>query len=529
MGNQNGTQKGRDMIELYKEDQLYLAIMHNDIPMIKSLKNKGFILSEHIVTVLTCPVGGAAKFGEYTMAWYGHIEAVRKIKGQKLIDVLKGLSKELGRQMYYSSAYSWEYKKSFYEPELFSCVLDCFDNRKIPKKKIWEGIMERDSAELAAIAAEHGWLKMPKRRDELIQYAGDNNKTECLAWLLDFKEKTADLAKEREMAEKRLMRELNANPDSVTELKKRFGFEKREDGTIIITSCKRGLGSSTEVIVPEKIGKDTVTAIGDYAFSSFASRLSKKCEGFRCQITEIKLPDTIKAIGKCAFEHCTSLKKINIPDGIEVINERTFSSCSKLEELHLPDSVKRIKDSAFNYCKALVKIALPHSLEQICGGTFAACTSLEEIELPKDLKMLGRYAFNSCVSLKEIEIPEGVEALYFYCFNHCSSMEKVVLHKGLKRIERFVFENCKSLKEIVIPEGVEEIGICSFAHCDSLERIYLPRSLKKLSNASVKDSPPLTVFHNSPRVTVLAYNGSYAEKYCKRNDIPYEIREEEND
>ena len=33
------------MIELYKEDPLYLAIMHNDIPKIEILKKKGFTLS----------------------------------------------------------------------------------------------------------------------------------------------------------------------------------------------------------------------------------------------------------------------------------------------------------------------------------------------------------------------------------------------------------------------------------------------------------------------------------------------------
>ncbi len=46
------------------------------------------------------------------------------------------------------------------------------------------------------------------------------------AWLLEFKNRIADFAAERDRAEKRMMRELNANPNSVTELKKIWGYEK---------------------------------------------------------------------------------------------------------------------------------------------------------------------------------------------------------------------------------------------------------------------------------------------------------------
>lgn len=60
--------------------------------------------------------------------------------------------------MYYSGAYKWEWKKALYSPEMFSCVLDCFDNRRIPKKTVWQTIIDNDRAELTAIAAEHGWL-----------------------------------------------------------------------------------------------------------------------------------------------------------------------------------------------------------------------------------------------------------------------------------------------------------------------------------------------------------------------------------
>ena len=517
------------MLELYQNDPLYLAIMKNDKSEINKLKEKGIVLSEHIRYMLTHAVGSLAVANEYTYAWFGHIAAIDDMNGERLIAVLRNLREAVGEPMYYSGSYSWEWGKRLYTPEMFSCVLDCFDNRKIPKKWVWQKIIDNDQSQLAAIAAEHGWLKMPKKRDELIQYASDNNKTECLAWLLDFKNRTANLAEEQEKAEKKLMRELNANPDSVTELKKLWGFQKQENGNLIITGCKKSAGDRTEITVPEKIGKDTVTAIGEFAFSSFASRLTQQCKAFRRKITKINLPKTIKSIGKCAFKDCPSLEEINIPEGIEVINERTFCYCTSLKELHLPDSVKVIEGSAVCYCPKLVTLSLPRAMEKISEGAFSSCSSLEELKLPKSVKEIERYTFNGCTSLKEIEIPEGVEVLGTYSFNNCRSLEKAVLNRGLKKIEKYVFENCKSLREIIIPEGVEEIGSCSFAGCESLEKIYLPKSLKKIQNLSVKGSAPLTVFDKSPKVKAIVNQGSYAEKYCKRNNIPYEFAEEAND
>lgn len=516
------------MPELYQDDPLYLAIMKNDADKIRKLKSGGAVLSDHIRYMLTHAVGSTAVLNDYSKAWFGHIGAVKNMKVKRLVSVLRNLREEVGEPMYYSGAYKWEWKKTLYSSEMFSCVLDCFDNRKIPKKTVWRTIIDSDCAELTAIAAEHGWLKMPKKRDEIIQYAADNNKTECLTYLLDYKNRTADFAKERENAEKKLMYELSANPDSLTELKKQWSFGRQEDGTLIITSCKRPEGSSTEITVPEKIGKDTVTAIGHEAFSAAKSRLTREQRAFRSHITKITLPDTIKTIGIRAFLACSALREINIPDGVREINQQAFSGCRNLEEIRLPDSVEKIDDSAFYYCEKLTGIKIPQTVERLGENAFAGCKSLKEIRLPKNLKGIG-CLFYDCTALKEIELPKGVEVLTSYCFCDCGSLERIVLHKGLKKIEKYTFANCCSLKELVIPEGVEEIGELAFANCIMLERIFLPRSVGKIKNSYSKDFAPFTAFYNCPKAVVTVKNGSYSEKYCKRNKIPYEILEETND
>ena len=151
--------------------------------------------------------------------------------------------------------------------------LELFDKYSKSKIALLRYIINNDAADCLAELENYGWFKAPKRRDELIQYASEKGNTESAAWLLEYKNRTADLAAERAKAEKKLERELNAALDSVIELNKTWWHKKQEDGSVIITGYK---GNLTEITVPETIGESPVTAIGEYAFSPNAPKLTKK-------------------------------------------------------------------------------------------------------------------------------------------------------------------------------------------------------------------------------------------------------------
>lgn len=488
------------MRQLYQYDKLYLAIMANDEKRISKLKADGAAISDHIKYALTHSVGGA-KMNEYSWTWYSHNDAIFKMEKDKFIAVVTNLHNEIGESMHYTDSFYWELHRYIFDRDVFKCLLDCFNNKKINKKFMMEKAIDADNVEILSIAAEHGWLKAPRKRDEMIKYATDNNKTECLAWLLDFKNRTANLAEEQEKAEKKFMRELNASPDSVSELKKRWGWKNREDGTLIITSCKKSIAGRTQITVPEKIGKVCVSAIAEYAFSSYAPRVwGYEIGRFRDTITQIILPDSIETIGGSAFHWCKSLEEVNIPDKVLIIEEKLFSQCYKLKKVTLPSSLLAIEKAAF-----------------------AACKELEEINMPDSVCEIGPYAFNVCESIKKVRVPKGVEEIGERTFGSCISLEELELPQGLKKIGKNAFEKCKILKTIVIPEGVEEIDRLAFAECDALETVYLPQSLKKIKNLSVKNAAPNTIFYKCPNVKAIVCEGSYAYKYCRRNGIPYEI------
>ena len=452
---------------------LYLAIIYCDYEVTELLREKGITISKSAREMLT----GENEQDHYFF-WYYCLN-IRSMTAKEFLWSVEELSKDMEeKEKITVTAWLMDNIKPrfFFEPEVFECVLSRFNPRKFNQKQTMQQIIMKERPELLAICEKHGWLKMPKKRDEMIQFAADNDKTECTAWLLEFKNRTADLKAEQEKADKRLMQQLNADPNSVTELKKTWGFEKLEGGGIVITRYK---GKHTEVEVPEKIGKEVVREIGERAFSPNALRLTEEQKGFRRQITKVILPRTVEAVREGAFYDCERLCSIN-----------------------LPESVKSIGASAF------------------CG-----CKSLPEIDIPLSVEEIGLSAFLCCESLASVVLPEGLTVIKGGCFSGCKLLKNVAIPSSVKKIEKWAFLRCFTLEEIVIPEGVEEICEKVFADCPELKSVAFPESLKSVKNYKRKGWELETVFADSEKVTVTVSEKSYAERYCKRNNINYITKE----
>lgn len=70
-------------------------------------------------------------------------------------------------------------------------------------------------------------------------------------------------------------------------------------------------------------------------------------------VEEVSIPETVKTIGRHAFQDCLHLKRVVIPEGMVSIGEGAFSGCKKLEEVYLPLSLRRISVDAFEGCPVL--------------------------------------------------------------------------------------------------------------------------------------------------------------------------------
>ena len=390
--------------EFGKQDELFAAIITLDKKRVRELKESGGALTENVRNVLENGAGRSVSVENPAYQfWFSLLREIKETPLKDFAEFAALLRAEVGKPLHYSEAlWMWGNKRAF-EPRFFEITLENFNQKKMPKKIAMKRIIDENKLGCLPICEKHGWLKNPKTRDELIEYAAENDRTEITAWLLDFKNRTADLALERERAEKKMRRELNADPNSVTELRKIWKFEKREDETIIILGYK---GDRREIIVPEKIGGLTVTALGEYAFSPYAKRIKAEQRALRKAITEIVLPNTIESIGEFAFYQCKSLTYINIPERLTEISKGMLD-ITGLESIVIGGSVKKIGGVAFWGCRDLRYVKLCEGVAEIDAAAFYNCGNLETIELPRSIKKIDPQSaydgsFYNCIKLTAV-------------------------------------------------------------------------------------------------------------------------------
>lgn len=469
--------ENRARVELDAGELLFYSIISSSQKITAVLRELGAKFSEKRITGLT-------EDGK-SYEWMEFCQIIADLGDDEFLEVMQNIITEVGgKTLHYTDSIYWAncnpYRKQFrlFRPDIFKFIIENFDQKKMNKTQLMKGAVEQNSVQCLKLCTEQGWLKQPRKRDEMIRYAAEKGMTECTAFLLDFKNRTADLAKERENAEKKMLRELNADPNSVTELKKIWRYEKREDGTLRIMSYK---GKCGEIEVPREIGKSAVTEIGAYVFSAGASRLrTEQCDFRRKEIKRVELPDTVTLIGEGAFASCGELEQVNIPDGVTEIGAYAFGGCQKLKAADIPKSVKAIGKNVFTLCQSITEITIPEGVSEIGDYTFSGCSALKSVKLPNTVEKIGIWAFNGCTSLEEI----------------------------------------------TIPDGVTEIGRQAFINCKALKTVVLPASVKKIKNYKYRDNAPEHIFMYSDSVTVVVEPKSYAEKYCKRYEIKYRYRED---
>ena len=238
-------------------------------------------------------------------------------------------------------------------PELFGFFYEKTDLLdRVNRGELYEALVEADNAEALSKTVQHFGDISYSQYETMLKNAQEKGKREVTAWLLNYKVVNPEMAQKAARAQEKQWKALDANPNSVSELKKIWEYKKLKDGEIIITSYK---GEALDVIVPEKIGRSTVTAIDSNAFSLSSYYVSAQQKEVRKNIQSLALPGTIKEIPEWFFnsrDYSTKyeLKKLVIGEGTKKIGWGAFGSCPEIEELILPRTIKEIEKFAFDYC-----------------------------------------------------------------------------------------------------------------------------------------------------------------------------------
>lgn len=180
-----------------------------------------------------------------------------------------------------------------------------------------------------------------------------------------------------------------------------------------------------------------------------------------------------------AFRH------IVVEDGVTSIGNGAFFSYAGVASVYLPNSIKRIGKSAFQMCMTISEITIPEKIEKIEDGTFYACKKLKTVKLSENLKKIGKYAFAECVSLKKIDFPAGLNRIDDFAFMTTGLEGEVSIPEGVEYLGTYCFsymggepEKYKKIKQITIKNRACMIGayvvdqdvcVCGYPYSDAQE------------------------------------------------------------
>ena len=250
-------------------------------------------------------------------------------------------------------------------------------------------------------------------------------------------------------------------------------YEELDDGTVEIT--KFISSSSTDIELPSVIDGKSVTSIGE---SAFDVDVVEACSN----LTSIIIPDSVTSIGDYAFSNCTSLTDVTIPDSVTSIGDSAFVGCSSLTEIIVSSGNESYssKDGAL----------FDKNLETIicCPGRKTG-----DFIIPDSVTSIGGLAFESCTSLTNVIIPDSVTSIGESAFSWCTGLTNVTIPDNVTNIGMLAFYKCTSLTDITIPKSVTSIGDFTFLHCDNLTDIYYSGTESKWNQISDNSAIPSDV------------------------------------
>lgn len=179
-------------------------------------------------------------------------------------------------------------------------------------------------------------------------------------------------------------------------------FETNSNLVGIFKNSFANLPLIKNIIIP-----DSVRLIDSFAF-------------FNClNLENIHFPRGLVKIGNSAFQNAFKSSSANIVIDLSYcynlneIDAFTFY-LTNISDVKLPDSIKIIKESAFEDCLELTNINVPNGLVEIRDFAFRNCQKLIRFEIPKTLKHFGQKVFFKANGLKEIVFNSNIlDDVYF--------------------------------------------------------------------------------------------------------------------
>ena len=153
-----------------------------------------------------------------------------------------------------------------------------------------------------------------------------------------------------------------------------------------------------------------VVSLGDYAFfdctklesvdlPSTLKRLGTYAFAYCKSMPSVTLPDGLTDFGEArTFAWCSKLSEINFPEGVTALPEYCFYGTG-FPGIRLPSTLRTVGRNLFQSCPSLRKVIIEDGLTEISDYMFSSCSSLVAVKMPDTATKIGNYVFQNCTSL----------------------------------------------------------------------------------------------------------------------------------
>lgn len=235
---------------------------------------------------------------------------------------------------------------------------------------------------------------------------------------------------------------------------------------------------------------DTLTSLGDRAF------INCRLEG----ALTLRNPE-IQSIEMNTFYQCSGIPSAELPY-VTAIGKNAFQNCTSLTNVVLNAQVHTIESNGFGGCGALATFS-PTNLEALTDlgdRVFSTCRSLGgDFSMPL-VTEVKENAFYNCSYITSVEMP-NVVSLGPSVFKNCGNLKRVVLGNQSQSIGKECFSS-PSISSITpfLPSSLTEIGQSAFYNCSSITCDL------ELLNPALTNFPEQCFYRvKSPKITLPRY------------------------
>lgn len=235
-------------------------------------------------------------------------------------------------------------------------------------------------------------------------------------------------------------------------------------------------------------------------------------------ITEVTIPESVRAIGVTAFYDNQSLKSVTLNNSMESISQSLFNYCQKLAVVHGGKNVKIVNLSAFSNCDSLRSIS-DITPVTINSSAFYNCRKLESLNFSR-IKSIGYESFYNCFGLKEADLTT-LTSIDRRSFIGCTGLKKVTFGNGITTIKSSSFYNCQALEEVILGSSINSLeSDCFYSDKNALKRVYITAPAPPAVNGSPFYSPSRVTLY-VPEYAMVSYKlDNYWSQFTKVEPNP---------